>query len=451
MEFEHDAKFWKTIVDRMLAGVIITDISTKYLYVNDIFSTMTGYSKEELRSMKITDLAQQHSQLLAEGISYVASGSIFRGEIAYKTRSGKTRWAFGVFTPYTYKGKVYAVGNFIDITYDRELERKLKESEEFYRSLIDNSAAPIYIVQDGKFVFFNRMVEEKTGYTREELIGRNAFEIVYPGDREMVLKRYMEREVGLRDVDTYSFRVVAKDGRVRWFTMTARRIEYQGKPAVYVSGIETTEIMNLTEELRKKNEFFSLLSKILRHDILNDLAIVRASIEIRSDELLDKTLRRIDSIVEKIDDIRALEEAIGALKVLNVAELVKGIVEKYRGEANFRLNLQEVHVEANEALKSAVENLISNAIIHSQVSPVEVEVEVFREKEDCVIRIADNGVGIPEELKDRIFDAKYSRKGGGLGLFLVKKIVEMFNGGVQVYDNKPQGVVFEIRIPAKFM
>lgn len=450
MEFGGDVNFWKSIVDRMLAGVIITDITMKYLYVNDVFSAVTGYSKEELKEMKITDLAHpSHLQQASEAIEKVMTGKSIRGEFMYLTKRGEKRCAFGVFTPYVYKGKVYAVGNFIDITYAKELEEKLKKSEEFYRSLIDNSSSPILIVQDGKFVFVNRIVEKITGYTREELIGRNAFDLVYPEDVEVVLRRYRERVAGLRDVDSYSFRVVAKDGRVKWLTMTARRIEYQGKPAVYASGVETTELINLNEELRKKNEFFSLLSKILRHDVLNDLAVVRASIEIGSDEFLEKALKRIDSIVEKINDIRALEEAVGALKVLNVAELVEKIVETYFGEASFKLNLQEVHVEANEALKSAVENLIRNAIQHSQVPHVEISVEVFREKDECVIRVADNGVGIPENLKAKIFEATYSRKGGGLGLFLVKKIVDMFRGRIQLYDNKPQGAVFEIRIPAK--
>ena len=448
MEFENDARFWKTVVDRMLTGVVITDVTMRCLYVNDVFSRVTGYGKEELSNMKITDLSPQ-SFTLTEFFDKLAQGGSFMGEFVYKTRSGDTRWTFGIFTPYVYKGKVYGVANFIDITREKELEMKLKESEEFYRNLIEHSAAPIYIVQDAKFVFVNKAVEEKTGYGREELLGKNAFELVHPDDREVVLKRYLEREAGLRDVDTYTFRVVTKNGRSEWFTMTARRIEYKGKPAVYVSGIETTELMRLNEELQRRNELFSLLSKILRHDILNDLAVVRASMEVRSDEMLEKALKRLDSIVEKINDIGALENALGALKVLNVAELVKKIVDKYLGEAKFKLNLQEVYVEANEALKSAVENLISNAITHSQVSPVEIEVGVFREERECVIRVADNGVGVPDELKEKIFDARFSRKGGGLGLFLVKKIVETFNGSVKVYDNKPRGAIFEIRIPLR--
>ncbi|MCS7130178.1 MAG: ATP-binding protein [Archaeoglobaceae archaeon] len=66
-----------------------------------------------------------------------------------------------------------------------------------------------------------------------------------------------------------------------------------------------------------------------------------------------------------------------------------------------------------------------------------------------VVRIADNGVGIPGEIKSKIFESGYSRRGGGLGLFLVKKIVEMFKGRVIVKDNVPRGAIFEIRLPLK--
>lgn len=447
MEFE-GAEFWKTIVDKMLAGVFVTDESMKYLYVNDIFSLATGYSKEELANMTILDLAHEDSiEKAKKAVERVLSGETVMEELNYRRKDGRIRTVFGIFRPITYRGKVYGIGNYIDITRTKELERKLKESEEFYRDLIENSEVASYIVQNGKFVFVNKMVEELTGYKREELIGRNAFDLVYPEDRARVFDRYSKREAGLLDAEKYSFRFVTKDGRVCWFTMRAKRIIYKGKPAVYVSGIDNTELMNLTEELKKKNEYFSLISKILRHDILNDLAVIQSAIEIREDSLLEKAYQRINWIVEKIKDIKMLEDAIGELKPVNVAEFVKKVVEKYRQDALFKLKIEDATVMANEALKSVIENLVSNSIIHSQVSPVEITVEVTKAEGECILRVSDNGIGIPDELKERIFEASYSRKGGGLGLFLVKKIVNMFGGNVRIYDNKPRGVVFEVRLP----
>ncbi|MEM1579010.1 MAG: PAS domain S-box protein [Archaeoglobaceae archaeon] len=448
MEFKEDVEFWRNIVDKMLTGVYITDVSMKYLYVNDIFSIATGYSKDELLKMSIFDLTYKEDlEKAKEAAKRALKGETFLEEFRYVTKTGKVRWVLGLYRPLIYKGHGYTVGNYIDITRTKELEKQLKESEEFYRMLIDKSLANIYIVQKGRFVFINKSFEDVTGYTIEEAMKMNPFDLVHPADREMVYQRYTQREAGMRLDETYSWRIIRKDGQIRWVTARPTRITFKGEPAVYATTIDTTDIHMLNEELRRKNEYFTLISKMFRHDIMNDLTVIRAAMETKDPILLEKALHRIEKIVEKIKDTKVLEDAIGALKIVNVAEIVKGAIEKYKYDARFNVQVEEIYVEANEALKSVIENIINNAIIHSQVSPVEIKIEVFKEGNDCVVRIADNGVGIPDEIKEEIFQPGFSRRGGGLGLFLVKKIVEMFRGGVRVYDNKPRGAVFEVRIP----
>lgn len=445
-----DAEFWKTMVDNMLTGVYVTDRSFKHIYVNDIFSLVTGYSKEELAEMTIFDLVSDIDYNLAkEAINMVKSGETVLKEFRYKTKSGKERWTLGFYRPFVHKGELYVVANHTDITRQKMLEDKLRESEEFYRMLVDRSFAGIYIVQEGKFVFANKSAALGAGFSSvEELMKADPFEILHPADRELVRRRYMEREAGIRTSESYSWRIIRK-GKVRWVTGRSTRIEYKGKPAVYTTTLDVTALHNLTEELRRKNEYYTLLSKIFRHDIMNDLTLVRAALEVKDDELLEKALKRLDKVVEKIMEMKSLEEALGALKTLNVAEVAREVVDKFKEEAVFRLNLEDVYVEANEALKSALENLVRNAIQHSLANPVEIELSVLADKDDCVLRVADNGVGIPDELKSQIFESRFSRKGGGLGLFLVKKIVEMFRGSLRVYDNKPKGAVFEIRLPIR--
>ncbi|MCS7130177.1 MAG: hypothetical protein NZ872_02020 [Archaeoglobaceae archaeon] len=141
--------------------------------------------------------------------------------------------------------------------------------------------------------------------------------------------------------------------------MRATRIMFKGEPAVYATAIDTTKINELNENLARMNEYFSLLSKMLRHDIMNDLTVVKSALELRDEKLLDKAMQRLEKVVEKIKDTKALEEALGALKLVNVAEFVNSVVEKYKGEASFKVELEELYVEANEALKSAIENVVS--------------------------------------------------------------------------------------------
>ncbi|MEM2189798.1 MAG: PAS domain-containing sensor histidine kinase [Archaeoglobaceae archaeon] len=448
---EFDVYFWKDLVDKMLAGVFIADDTLNHLYTNEIFCIATGYSNDELKKMTVFDLVyKDDTEKVEKYIERVRKGEVVLDEIRYVTKDGRVRWVYGLFRPFVYKDRQYAIGNYVDITKAKRLEEMLKEREEFYRVLVDKSFAGICIIQKGKLVFFNQSFARGMGYTEEEMKNIDVFQVIHPEDRERVYNNYLKREAGLReDERAVYWKIIRKDGKIRWITARATRIMYKGEPAVYVTTLDTTDLQETNEELSRKNEFLSLLSKMLRHDILNDLAVIRGAIEVKEDAMLEMALSRIDKIVEKINDIKNLEEAMGKLRPMNVAEVIRWAVDKYAEQAVFKLSIQDVFVEANEALKSAIENIINNAILHSQVSPVEITINVFKERDECIIEIADNGVGIPNEIKEKIFEAGYSRRGGGLGLYLVKKIVEMFGGKVSVRDNVPKGALFEIRLPLR--
>lgn len=450
MEFEGNSGFWRetedfyrTLMDISIAPIVIIQDGI-ITYVNKTFEEISGYTPDEVLEKNPFEflIHPDDTNIMMEKYLNLITGKSLTESQDFRviSKSGDIIWARGRGSRVTVNRKPAVLVTAIDIT-------KLKESEEFHRSLIDESLAPIYIVQKGKIIYVNRAFEAITGYSRD-IIENKAFEFfVYHEDQNLFFEKYREIELGIKDIESLSFRIVTKRGELRWLTARLVRININGKSAVASTALDTTEIYALTEELHKKNEYQKLLSKILRHDILNDLTVIRASLEVNDPMLAEKALQKVLKMVEKIKDVRSLEEAIEVLRPVNVADFVKKVVEMYRHEAKFELNLQEVFIEANESLKMAIDNLVGNAIIHSQVSPVEIKIDVFRDKEDCVIIVADNGVGIPEEIKKKIFESGYSRKGGGLGLFLVKKIVEMLKGSIMVYDNKPRGAVFEIRIP----
>jgi two-component system sensor kinase len=146
--------------------------------------------------------------------------------------------------------------------------------------------------------------------------------------------------------------------------------------------------------------------------------------------------------------MRELEELarFKELKAMKVSDLIGEIGRKY-AEAIDEINIEgDGVVEANEALASVFDNLISNSIRHGNASRVDVTIE---EKGDfCEIRIADNGKGIPDEIKDLIFDEGFSygdAKGSGLGLYISKRIIEAYNGTINVEDSE-SGAVFIIRL-----
>ena len=207
----------------------------------------------------------------------------------------------------------------------------------------------------------------------------------------------------------------------------------------------------------KKNtlsEYLTFLNKIMRHDIANALAAIRGALEIvkempeKSDKVVSLAMNRIDYTSKLIDDVRALEKTLEELKPINVAELVKEVVKAYE-DVSIELNLKDVKVMANEGLRTVINNIIHNAIVHGG-KDVRIRIETFSDENYVVIRISDNGVGIPNEIKNRIFEEGFTTGNGtGLGLYISKKILEVYNGEIVVRDNEPRGAVFEIKIPER--
>jgi len=131
----------------------------------------------------------------------------------------------------------------------KQVEEALRESEELYRALAEKSFAGVYVVQDGKFCFLNPKVHSYTGYTPEELIGKESMSIVHPEDRERLR---MEATAMLRGERTlpYEFRVITKDGNIVWFMETVTSIFWNGRQAVLGNCMDFTERKRMEEEIQ---------------------------------------------------------------------------------------------------------------------------------------------------------------------------------------------------------
>uniref|UniRef100_A0A7J2TKN6 histidine kinase n=1 Tax=Archaeoglobus fulgidus TaxID=2234 RepID=A0A7J2TKN6_ARCFL len=430
---------FKRMVDESLAGCYVHDEEGRLCYVNDIVTTFTGYSKDELIGKSIFDLFYEEDlQRYAELMNSVLSGKKAFYEVRYRTKDGKIRWVWGFCKPFEAEGKKYVLGNCIDVTRLKEAEERLKESELFFKTLIDESLAPVYIVSD-RFIYVNRAVEEVSGYSRDELLSMDPLQLVHPDDREMVGKRLRERLLGLRETETYSFRIVTKDRKIKWVTVKPTRIIYKGSPAVVATALDITEIQELAESLRKKEEYLRLVNRILRHDIANALtSIIFALEEFQDNEIAKKALLKADYIVRLIEISRELESGVNELRPIRLDEIAREIAESF----GVSFECEEVSVMANESLRIVVQNLVDNAVRHGKN---DVRLEVKKSESRGILRVSDRGQGIPDEIKEKIFKEGFTTN--RMGLFIVKKLVDLLGGKIEVYDNFPSGTVFEVSLP----
>ena len=132
----------------------------------------------------------------------------------------------------------------------QKVDEKLLESEQLFRSLTEKSFAAAFIVQDGKFRYINTSAIAYADYTAEELVGKDSSIIVHPDDKEMVKKKAREMLQGI-DYAPYEFRMVTKQGAIRYVIQIVSPIQYNGKPAILGNAIDVTERRRVEEALRE--------------------------------------------------------------------------------------------------------------------------------------------------------------------------------------------------------
>ena len=145
-----------------------------------------------------------------------------------------------------------------DITEKKNADQDLKESEEKFRTITEQSFMGIIIIQDGLFKYFNERAIEINGFSPEEIQNWKPYEfvkIIHPDDKEFVLEQARKKESGDKDVvEQYSYRLITKTGEIRWIEGFSKTISYRGKPADLVMSIDITDKMVAEQKLKESEE-----------------------------------------------------------------------------------------------------------------------------------------------------------------------------------------------------
>ncbi|WMW21124.1 MASE3 domain-containing protein [Methanolobus mangrovi] len=196
-------------------------------------------------------------------------------------------------------------------------------------------------------------------------------------------------------------------------------------------------------------ETLGLVNKIIRHDILNDLNIIYLSVDNLKERMeereLDMSQKAVEHSLNLIKEMKEFESltSLKGLSTLNLRQLILEAAQEFPVTINVVGNCS---VKADTGLHSVVSNIIQNAIVHGKADRINI---TMQEKDNfCELRIADNGSGIPDRIKGRVFEEgfKYGESANtGLGLYIARKIVERY-GEITLEDNVPSGVIFILKL-----
>jgi len=363
----------------------------------------------------------------------------------------------------------------------RENERRVKQSEERYRVVIENVAEGILVVQAGLIVFVNPRTERLVGKTLEELRQQHFASLIYPEDRELVIDRYTRRVRGEKIESHYSFRIFNAVGEVIWVELSAEMIEWEGKPATVSFITDITERHRLEESLRqnleRERELNSLKSRFVSmtsHEFRTPLTAILSSMELikhyshklsesERDEVIASVEGAVQHMTRMLDDVLLIGKAeAGRLEFkpapVRLADFCARAVESTRAIAHQR----EIVFEAHEAdvsvmldkrlMQQVLENLLSNAIKYSPDGG-RIRLAVGARDEILEIVVEDAGIGLPAQDVPHLFESFYrasnvgSISGTGLGLAIVKSAVELHSGTIAVDSEVGRGTKITVTLP----
>jgi signal transduction histidine kinase len=295
-------------------------------------------------------------------------------------------------------------------------------------------------------------------------------ELIHPEDYDGAMEAMRDHLEGRAEKYDTEYRIRAASGEYRWFHdiggVTTRRGD--GSP-LKVTGVvvDITRRKAVEQNLRERNEQLSLLNRIVRHDIRNDMSVIEGWGELLRDELppekesmLDRILRASQHTIELTRDVRELMAVLGAqgtdteLQSIDVVRVIEDEAERVRrtfdtAEIRVRSERSSAAVRANSMLSSVVGNLLNNAVQHTDEETPIVTIDIDVREESVIVTVADNGPGIPEAQRNTVFEQEAKgpdSEGTGLGLYLVKTLVDAYGGDVSVSANEPKGAVFTVEL-----
>ncbi|MFX1537002.1 MAG: PAS domain S-box protein, partial [Promethearchaeota archaeon] len=363
-----------------------------------------------------------------------------------------------------------------DITKRKRAEEALQKSEERYRKLVELSPDAISLTDlNVNIIMVNQQAASLYGYTKDELIGKNSFEIIAPEERDRAINELQKGlEHGILKNDEY--KVVRKDGSVLTAEVNVGFLtDDEGKPTGFiVVARDITERIKAREEREKLEQMRKEFMDQAAHELRTPLTIIKGYTEFlqmretnEEDQKILNTIMnniiRLEELGTSVSDIYRIERGKFqvVLEKMDFNDFLKNFLDPYlklyEGQFYFDDGGFKHQVLINgdsRRLKNVLSNILDNSIRNTAIEAREIAVKLTIKERFVELEIKDNGAGIKPENLERVFDkftsfpTKYDITGTGIGLYIAREIINAHNGTISASsEGEDKGTKITVKLP----
>lgn len=445
----------------------------RFLYVNRAWLETLGYSKAEVANLNVFDVihpeCQDHCRALMKEV--IAGKPQVRIMTDFVAKDGRRVQVEGSASCRYRDAKPSATcGIFRDVTKRRRTEEQLERLFSLSPDLLCVAGT------DGFFKQVNPAFKQVLGYGSEEMLSRPIVDFVHPEDREETAREIERLGQGLPTVD-FQNRYLGKDGRWRWLAWRAAPLAEEGR--IYAVARDVTRaklveeiLARQTRDLERSNAELEEFAYVASHDLRTPLRSIETLAEWIEEELpqplpekagehLGELRRRVRRMEVLTDDLLAYSRAGRGQEqtgTVDTAAMVHDVVFLLDPPEGFQVRAEGVlprFETARAPLELTLRNLIGNAIKHHDRGNGRVTVSASDAGDFWKFEVRDDGPGIPAGERERIFrmfhklESRDQVEGSGMGLALVKKIVEGLGGEIGLHPGPGRGTVFFFKWPKR--
>lgn len=456
LESEAKLRTLSKAVENSPVTIMITDTHGLIEYVNPKFTSLTGYSQEEVigKKPRLFSSERNRREIYDDLWRTILAGKTWKGEFSNRKKNGDLYWESASISPiFDDDGSIV---KFVAVKEDITEAKALADQNAYLSAMVTRAVNEVYSFHPDswRFEFVNQSALDNLGYTMDEMRSMDPLDLK-EDITTAAFRKILDRLISGHDtVVRFETTHRRKDGTKYPVEVHLQLVGREGEQRFLAIIIDVTERKRMERDLERLNEKAKVLGALTRHDIMNQMAVLSGNLQLLGMEKgdQDRRVRAANNAAHRISEYLEFSEAFEKTGSVSPEwqDLRSVIAKSWSGIGSGQVDLDSdippVQVLADSMFPKVFDNLFANSMMHAKGLS---RIKIGWEGKDGEGRIVyeDDGPGISEQTRQNLF-SKPLEGTKGLGLFLCRVVLRTTGMNIEENGGEGGGVRFVISVPS---